>query len=272
MRDFQKLRDRIFKPRPDAEVADELAFHLEQRIRDYEARGMSPEAARAKALERFGDMQGVKSECTELLKAERRAQKRRGWLEDLAQDLRYGVRSSLRVPLFTLLAVATLALGIGANAAVFGVVKSVLLNPLPYAQADRLVRLYAAATDGSMKHTGFSAGSVVDLTERSRSFSRSSYFSQFNFDVAYAADSGPQVVTGAGVGGRFFEVLGVTPQLGRTLQDADAAPGAPFVVVLSHEAWQRDFAGDPKVLGKTCLLYTSPSPRDGLLSRMPSSA
>jgi predicted permease len=247
------------------EVDDELAFHLEQRIQDYVAQGMSPEAARAKALARFGDVQGVKSECTELLKAERRAQKRRGWLEDLAQDLRYGVRSSLRAPLFTLLAVATLALGIGANAAVFGVVKSVLLNPLPFAQSERLVRVYASATDGSLQRSGLSAGSAVDVTERARSLSQAAYFANGTYDIAYAAEGGPQVVTSAFVGGRFFDTLGARAQLGRTLQEADAAPGAPPVVVLSHEAWQRDFGGDPNVLGKSVRMDGDPTEVVGVL-------
>ncbi|HET7459543.1 MAG TPA: permease prefix domain 1-containing protein, partial [Gemmatimonadaceae bacterium] len=118
---------RPFEPAPRAEVDDELTFHLEQRVAEYVARGMEPAAARAAALERFGDLSAVRGECTTLLEADRRAARRRDWLDDLRQDLTYGVRSLRRAPLFSLLAVLTLALGIGANAAVFGVVKSVLL-------------------------------------------------------------------------------------------------------------------------------------------------
>src|SRR5919197_1490167 len=123
MRDIFSRRRirRPFETAPQAEVDDELAFHLEQRVRDYVARGMDPAAARAAALERFGDLGGVRSECTQLLEADRRAEARRDWLDDLRQDLRFGVRSALRAPMFSLLAVLTLALGIGANAAVFGV-------------------------------------------------------------------------------------------------------------------------------------------------------
>ena len=118
---------RPFESAPQAEVGDELEFHLEQRIRDYIARGMDPDTARATALERFGDVSGVQRECTELLEDDRRAEARRDWISDLKQDLRFGVRSAMHAKLFTLLAVVTLAFGIGANAAVFGVVKSVLL-------------------------------------------------------------------------------------------------------------------------------------------------
>ena len=256
---------RLFERRPDAEVDDELQFHLEQRIQDYVSRGMSPEEARKKALERFGDFKGVKSECTELLAAERRAEHRRGWLEDLLQDLRFGVRASLRAPLFTLLAVLTLALGIGANAAVFGVVKSVLLNPLPYRDADRLVRVYAQATDGSMQRSGLSVGAAVDVAQRARSLSQVAPFSQGRFEVSYAAQGGPEVLSGAAVDGRMFDVLGVSALLGRTLTAADSAPGAPFVVVLSHAVWQRDFGGDPGVIGKTLNLDGDPTEVVGVL-------
>ena len=127
---------RIFPPSPAAEVDDELAFHIEERVREYVARGMDPESARAAAIARLGDLNTVRQECTQMLDDDRRAAQRRDWLDDLRQDLRYGVRSALRSPLFTMLAIVTLALGIGANAAVFGVVKSVLLDALPYRDAD----------------------------------------------------------------------------------------------------------------------------------------
>jgi hypothetical protein len=128
--------------RPDAEVDSELRFHLDERIRASIAAGMSPDEARRAALERFGDVAGVRDECARLLTQERRTKRRRDWFDDLRQDLRFALRSASGAPLFTLLAMLTLALGIGANAAMFGVVKSVLLNSLPYADAGRLTRIY----------------------------------------------------------------------------------------------------------------------------------
>jgi hypothetical protein len=100
---------RIFPPRPDAEVDDELAFHLEQRVRDYVARGMDPESARAAALARLGDLTTVRQECTEMLEDDRRTARRRDWFEDLRQDLRFGIRAAARAPLFSLRAITTRA-------------------------------------------------------------------------------------------------------------------------------------------------------------------
>src|SRR5687767_5554226 len=167
----KRLR-RPFDSEPQAELDDELAFHLERRVADYIARGMTPEAARAAALERLGDLATVRAECTNLLTADRRAERRRDWLGDLRQDLRFGARAALRAPLFSLLAVLTLALGIGANAAVFGVVKSVLLDALPYPDADRLVRVWANKKDGTFDRMTLSAAAVMDIAERQRSFER----------------------------------------------------------------------------------------------------
>src|ERR1044071_7240561 len=146
-----KRSDRNFRfvaPKPQVEVDDELRFHLEERIQAYIANGMSPEDARRAAIERFGNVAGVRDECAQLLSEERKAEARRDWLDDFRQDVRFAGRAAVRAPLFSLLAVVTLALGIGANAAVFGVVKSVLLDALPYAQSGELMRLFCPARDG----------------------------------------------------------------------------------------------------------------------------
>ncbi|HEX7239235.1 MAG TPA: ABC transporter permease, partial [Longimicrobiaceae bacterium] len=257
-------RGPLFDAEPRAEVADELAFHLEQRVRDYVAQGMDEAAARAAALERFGDVDTVRDECAELLAADRRAVARRDWLDDLRQDLRFGVRSALRAPLFSLLAVLTLALGIGANAAVFGVAKSVLLDSLPYAEAGRLVRVYARFEKAPMERSSVSPGVAADFAERLRSFTGVAAFNFTTFDVTLADRAGPRVLSGALVGGGFFSTLGVRAALGRTLADAD---GPAQVVMLSHEAWRRDFGGDPGVVGRTLRIEREPYEVVGVLPR-----
>jgi len=239
-----------FTLEPQAEVDSELAFHVAERTREYIERGMSPAAARAAALERLGDITGVRAECAQLLDEDRRAEARRDWLDDLRQDVRFGVRAALRARLFTLLAVVTLALGIGANAAVFGVVKSVLLNALPYADADRLVRVYARMEDGSVERSSISAGVIRDLAERQRSFSRLGVFYPFTLSVTYTGDAGPRVVDAALAGEGFFQTLGVTAARGRTVLDADTKTGAPNVAVLSWGAWQREYGGAANAIGR----------------------
>ena len=221
---------------------EEIGFHIEMLTERNVQLGMERDAARRAALVTFGGRERFKEEA--------RDEYRSRPLEDFLHDLRYGIRSAGRAPLFSLLAVATLALGIGANAAVFGVVKSVLLDALPYADADRLVRIYARMKDGSLERSSLSAGMVTDLAARQRSFERLGSFLHTPIDVTYAGDAGPRVLRGALAGPGYFSTLGVAPGLGRLLTDADGAPGAPPVVVISHAAWQREFGGDPRVLGR----------------------
>src|SRR3954452_20697630 len=178
------LRQRTMEP----EMDEEIRFHIDMQTEKNLRLGMSPEEARRAALVRFGG--------TERIKEEARDEYRSRPLEDLVQDVRYGVRSTLRTPLFTLLAVLTLALGIGANAAVFGVVKSVLLDALPYAEADRLERVYLRFEDGSLDRSAISAGAIMDLVQRQRSFARLAPFYHSTAEITYAAESGPQVMTG----------------------------------------------------------------------------
>jgi predicted permease len=265
---FPRIRRAFpFLSKPEIEVDDELAFHLEHRVNDYIKRGMDPTTARAAALERFGDVNSVRRDCTDLLEAERRDERRRDWLGDLQQDLRFGVRSSLRTPLFTLLAVFTLALGIGANAAVFSIVKSVLLDALPYADAGRVVRIYAKFRERPDDRAPLSAGTITDVAKRQRAFTSVAYFMHFPEDVAYIGSDGPHPMTAARIGSGFFTTLGVSAARGRLLTDDDAAPGAPLTTVLSYETWQRTFGGDPRIVGKKIQINTAPRVVVGVLPR-----
>jgi predicted permease len=192
--------------------------------------------------------------------------RRASWWSDLRHDLTYGLRSLWHAPLFTLLAIVTLALGVGANAAVFGVVKSVLLDALPYAEPDRLVRVYARWLDGSMDRGPLSAGTAVDLAARQQSFARVSLFVEGVNDAIYGDESGSRSTRLAWVESTFFDTLGVTAARGRLLTSEDATSGlAPLSaatlvpdtasnVLVTDGAWQRLFGGDPGVPGKTIRL------------------
>jgi predicted permease len=258
---------RPFEPAPQVEVDDELAFHLEARIKEYVARGMDPAEARAAALRRFGDLGEVRTECTQLLEADRRASDRRDWFDDLRQDLRYGVRALRRAPVFTMLAVATLALGIGANAAVFGVVKSVLLDALPYASADRVVRVYGKWASGTTDRGPLSVGTIRDLRERQRSFERMAAFQATPTEATLLAGDDPRVVKLLWAEPELFRTLGVSAGRGRLLRDEDAQADTAWNVVMSHGAWQRHFGGDPGVIGGTVRVNGIPRTVVGVLPR-----
>ena len=264
---FERGRGVPFVPqKPQKEVDDELGFHLERRIQDNISRGMSPEAARRAALERFGDVDGVRQECAQLLAADRKAEARRDWLDDLRQDVRFAARAAFRAPVFSLLAIVTLALGIGANAAVFGVVKSVLLNALPYSDSGRLLRIYSPFNDGTFERGSLSAGTVSDIRERQRSFSSFGAFLPPR-DVVYTADDAPQVMKAVWAEPSLFRTLGVSPLRGPGFRDEDALRDTALVVMLPHATWQRMFGGDPAVIGRSIRINGIPRTVVGVLPR-----
>ena len=250
--------------KPQVEVDAELAFHIQERVRDYVARGMSPEAARAAALDRLGDLTDVRTECTRLLASEQRAEGLRDWLGDLRQDLRITVRTMRRAKLFTFLAVVTLALGIGANAAVFRVVKSVLLDGLPYADAGRLVRVYSRFAASQMDRSSTSPGAVVDIAQRVRAFASVGAFNFGTFDVGWQSDGGARVLSAAAVAPDYFRTLGVRAAFGRAMSDEDASQN---VGLLSDAAWRREFGADPGIVGQSLRIERQDTRVIGVLPR-----
>lgn len=239
--------------KPDAEVDSELRFHLDERIQANIAAGMTPEQARVAAVERFGDVDGVRDECARLLTEERKTRRRRDWIEDLRQDQRFAIRSAARAPMFTLLAVLTLALGIGANAAVFGVVKSVLLNSLPYADAGRLTRIYTPIRALGEMEGQISAGTISDIRERQHSFSSLGTWLPTR-EMIYNPGDLPQIVRARWVEPSLFTTLGVRFLKGTNFRDEDALSDTAFATVLPWKTWQTAFAGAEDVVGKTVRL------------------
>ena len=267
MSDRRQDRDYQFvNPKPEAEVDDELRFHVEERIRAYVASGMTPDQARRAALERFGDISAVRDVCSRMLAEDRKAEARRDWFDDLRQDLKFAVRSAVRAPLFSLLAIVTLALGIGANAAVFGVFKSVLLDALPYAQPRDLMRVYSPFRDGTQPKGSLSAGTVSDIRERQHSFSSlGAFFSPR--DAVFLDGDTPQIVKSMFIEPQLLRTLGVAPARGGGFRDEDALHDTTTVVMLSYGAWQRMFAADPSAVGRTIRLNGIPRTIVGVLPR-----
>jgi putative ABC transport system permease protein len=251
---------------PETEVDSELRFHLEARIQANIAAGMSPEQARQAAMERFGDVAGVRDECARILAEERKTLARREWFEDLGQDMRFAARSALHAPLFTALAVVTLALGIGANAAVFGVVKSVLLNSLPYADADRLMRIRSPIKALGEDRGALSAGTISDLRERQRSFSSLGVWAPER-DMIYDPGDQPQIIKARWVEPALFTTLGVRPILGSVFTDDDGMRDTSFAVMIPWHTWQQTFGGAGDVVGKTVRLNNITRTVVGVLPR-----
>lgn len=254
------------RPRIEDDVDDEVAFHLEMRAAELVARGWTHEAARAEAVRRFGDTRHWSVAMSEVDRERVTQERRAEWLDDLRQDVRYGVRSLLRAPVFSLLAIVTLALGIGANAAVFGVVKSVLLDALPYADAGRLMRVYTRMLDGSGERLPISPAMIADIVERERSFSSLAAFNGQATDAIYDGNGSPHVAKLVWAEPGLFATLGVPAALGRTFAIGDLGDTAR-VVVMEHDTWQRLFGGDSGIIGRDVRINGIPRTVIGVLPR-----
>lgn len=239
---------RLMRSDVRADVDEELRFHLEARIADYEARGMTRDDAERAARERFGDADAVRHTLETHDRAEQRREYRREYMSDLVQDIRFAVRALRRTPGFTMTVLATLALGIGANTAVFAVVARQLLEPLPYRDAGRLVVLYTATARAA--NGRLSPAQVDRLQHNSRTLTRVAEFGDYG-GITFAGDRETVTWRSASVGPAFFQALGVRPLLGRLIDGRDVAPGAQRTVVLGHDVWQRDFGADSGVVGRT---------------------
>ena len=247
------------------DVEREIALHLELRAKEFEANGMSPEAAREAALEAFGDRMKIESEVSEIHEQAVQRERSREWVDELKQDLRIGFRMLRRSPAFAIVAVLTLAIGIGANTAIFSVVRSVLLRPLPYPHPEQLVQVW---TDhralGRSEPEWLAPPDFVDLRDGNRTFSAMSSYLGWAPDLTGSGD--PESLTGMMVGGNFFSLLGATPTIGRLFEPADDDAAAPPVVVLSNSLWTRRFGSDSSVLGRTITLNGTPWTVVGVLS------
>lgn len=241
--------------RLNAELDQEVAAHLAEAADEYRRRGLSENDARLAALRDFGGVAQTKEAYRDV----------RGfpWLDALGQDLPYAVRVLRKSPGFTAAAVATLALGIGANSAIFTVIDAVMLRALPVPDPQRLVfvgdegRVHAWS-NGTPRTDVFSFPLYREVRDHNEVFSSLSATARVD-DLTIAIDGAPEDITGRMVTGDYFETLGVRPWLGRTFTAAeDRMPGADPYVVVSYAYWQRRFAGDPSVIGRTVRLKHYP--------------
>jgi putative ABC transport system permease protein len=254
----EEVRSRLSRtglaPEREAEIVEELSQHLEDRYEHSLASGATEEAARRAALQELkeGDLLG-----REVRRTERPARREtlapgstaeRSMFKDIWQDLRYGLRALRKRPAFTAVAVVTLALGIGANTAIFSVVNTVLLRPLPYKDPERLVMVWEDATKHGYPRDTPAAANFVDWREQNKVFEGMAALADQSFNLTGVGD--PERLEGQRVSANLFNLLGVEPKLGRGFLPEEDAPGAGRAVILSHGLWQRRFGADPKVVGR----------------------
>ncbi|TAM78782.1 MAG: ABC transporter permease [Acidobacteria bacterium] len=235
-----RLRSLFRKKRVEDELSDELRFHLEKLVEENVAKGMSAEEARYAALREFGGVERMKEEC------------RDSWgvrfVSELGQDIHYGLRQLRRNPGFTVVAVLTLALGIGANTAIFSVVDAVLLKPLPYADPGRLVSVFESNTQRGIAADAFSYPIFTELRNQNSAFSEIAGTNAHDLTLTGAGE--PTIVHTIVVTPEIFTLLGERPLAGRVFSAKDGVRGAAPVVVLSENLWRSHFGADPGILGK----------------------
>lgn len=224
------------------EIDEEVRFHIDMRTDEYVRRGMSPEAARREAERRFGQLTRIKEMGYEVRGG--------GLVETLWQDLRYGARMLIKKPGFTIVAVLTLALGIGANTAIFSVVNAVLLTSLPYTEPSRIMMLWGRNPSLNLSQDDFpvSYPDFLDWRAKNQSFEYLAAIGPNSFNLSGEGD--PERIGGVGASADFFKVLGVDAAWGRTFTSEEELDGGAPVVVISHNFWQSRFGADPGIVGR----------------------
>ena len=247
------------RTKAEQDLRKEVDFHLALETEANVRAGLAPEEARQAALRSFGGVAQVQEEC------------RDAWgvrlFDNLKQDLGYGWRGLRRNPGFALIVILTLGLGIGANTAIFSVVQGVLLRPLPYAAPDRLYQVEQSSRTTPASGYGFSYTELEDYRQRTHTFSGLAEYHSMWFILLGRAE--PERVQTGVVSANFFGLLGVKPIAGRDFTPDDDKPGAPAVLLLSHEYWQRSFGGDPGVVGRVFQMNDRPHTVIGVLPPLP---
>ncbi|HEX4684699.1 MAG TPA: ABC transporter permease [Gemmatimonadaceae bacterium] len=233
---LSRLLNHLRGNRVSNEIEREMEFHIAERADDLAAAGMSPRAARAEARRRFGNVTRQKEQT--------RDRDLFAWLDSLIGDVRYAIRSLRAAPVFAAVAVLSLALGIGANTAIFSIIDAVLLKSLPVSHPEQLVRLERGNNGAVVTNPLWEA-----IRDRQNVFSGIFAFGHATFDLANGGEA--QRITGVWVSGDYFSTLGVHPEVGRLIARDDDRRGCAGVAVLSHAFWENHFASNPAVVGRS---------------------
>ena len=261
---YGALRALVRGRRVDEEVLDEFEHHLAMRIEANMRRGMSADAAREDALRRFGNVQMLRDETIEIDESVLREQKRMEILDTFRREVKQSVRSLRKSPGFTLVTVLTLALGIGATTAVFTLLKAVVLDPLPYPEPERLVKIvHPVPGYGEKSEWNLSSASYLHFKNHARVLEDLGVYDSWTANLRAKGDATMgEVMRGTP---NLFPLLGARAVVGRLFQDADGVRGAPSVALLSHGYWEREYGSDPTVVGTTLSIDGDPVEIVGVL-------
>jgi predicted permease len=240
-----RLRSVFRKEAVDRELDEEFQYHLDRQTAEFMRRGMSPADAEEAARRELGNIAYHKEVARDT----------RGtrWFDELLGDVKFGARSLRRAPVFSLAVVATLALGIGANTAMFTLLRGTLLKPLPNRDGDHIVYLRQSAAGLNTRNAQFSVPEIIDLRAGTKTLGQIADFSPSSFSIV-DADGHPKLIDAGVVSGNYFDVMGLKPVVGRLTGPVDDGPAAASVTVLSYPFWMEHFGGDPKVVGRTVRL------------------
>lgn len=222
------------------DIDEEIRIHIELRVAELVARGMSEADAEREAFRRFGDTEEFRAWSTRRVLRQSRRYAVIEWVSELTQDVRFALRQFRKAPSFTAIAVLTLALGIGANTAIFSVVSAVLLTPLPYDNPEQLVAFLNAWT---------APGELLEYRQRARSFTGIAAYSDGR-ELTLTGHGEPTRIKGTIATAEFFSLLGAKPTLGRIFRPGEDRTGQDRLVVLSYGLWQQRFGSDPHIIGQ----------------------
>ncbi|HEX5424794.1 MAG TPA: ABC transporter permease [Candidatus Acidoferrales bacterium] len=232
---------RLFRrTKQDAQLDSELRFHIEQQTADNIAAGMTPNEARRRALAQFGGLEYIKEETRDARGTQ--------FIDSLLQDIRFALRMLRKSPGFTVVAVLTLALGIGANTAIFSLIDAWMIKPLPYPQPNLLMVFSTEQMRGGWTSHELSHGDFYDFQRLNHSFAQLAAWAGWDYNLT--GDGPPVFLDGGLVSWNFFDTLGAKPMLGRTFLPDEDRPGAPHVAVISEGLWKSRFGSDPHIIGR----------------------
>jgi len=258
---------RLFGADPAADVKDELRFHLQAKIDDLVAQGWPLETAREEAERQFGDVRAVQQIGIRMGEKMERRKRLQDYWNDSIQDARYTFRTLRRDPGFAAISILILALAIGANIAVFSVVNTLLLRPLPFPDSRQLVWIAPPPSACGLSCATYSADAYEELRDQSRVYQDLTGYMAFTSadNLRLTGRGEPQPATGFEIIGNFFQVLGVHPAMGRLFTAEETRPGVHPVALLAYAYWRRQFNSDPAIVGKSVELNGTPITIVGVL-------